>query len=327
MIAKWLPVIISAGAAVMFLFISQAAWPAADITGASNSKVARSSKAVPAPAADALRARITRLAQAASSGNAKQMSSFWLPDGIYIDTAGGQMRGRDSIARRFGEALRLAGRWKVVIEPQTVRPIADNAAWIEGVVRRQTAYGLMPSTRFTMLMEKRDGDWFIASATETDIATHNIEDRLSMLNWLVGEWVAERDGTRVNMVASWAGNRSFLVCDFVVDVPGEPKQHDRQVIGWDPTSQEIVSWSFDANGGFGHGIWSRRGRQWLVESEGVDETGARTAAINIISAESKDSFSWQSVDRSVNGVPIPDSEPLTVRRIASKQTSSPGRRS
>jgi hypothetical protein len=95
---------------------------------------------------------------------------------------------------------------------------------------------------------------------------------------------------------------------------GSEELDSQQIIGWDPRREQIVSWIFDSRGGFGSGTWSRRDNQWLVDSEGVDPEGRSTSATNIIANKSPNSFSWQSVNRIIEGESLSDTAPLTINR-------------
>jgi hypothetical protein len=51
-----------------------------------------------------------------------------------------------------------------------------------------------------------------------------------------------------------------------------------QIIGWDPLEERIRSWTFDGEGGFGEGTWTREGDRWLLRETGVAPDGTRTSA-------------------------------------------------
>jgi hypothetical protein len=119
------------------------------------------------------------------------------------------------------------------------------------------------------------------------------------------------------MKAEWAANNKFINCKYEVKLgPDAPIVESRQVIGWDPRINQPVSWHFDSTGGFGHGDWSNEKGQWIVQAVGVDREGNTTVATDVLSAQSPESFSWQSINRSVDGFPYNDSAPLKVVRVS-----------
>lgn len=263
----------------------------------------------------AIRSVLTTLAEAASRSDAQKMASFFMIDGTYVDEDGQHTKGREEIRKRFLQGLTGMGKAVVQVHPATIKILGRDSAWVEGTSTRTTPIGIEPAARFTMLMQKQDGNWLVASATETPVVNKSASDHLNVLDWMVGRWVAEQGSTKVTMTADWTSSKNFIDCSYVVEQPGAPQKIDHQIIGWDPTRNQIVSWSFSSAGGFGYGSWSRRGKEWVVAAEAVDQAGARTASTNVVTLEDPNKFSWQSTGRIVNGTPVPDTEPVTVQRV------------
>ncbi|HEY9786908.1 MAG TPA: nuclear transport factor 2 family protein [Candidatus Obscuribacterales bacterium] len=269
-----------------------------------------------APLEAAIRAQLTALAAAASAGDAERMAALWAIDGVYVDEDGIATHGRDSIHDRFATARARVPKVNLKLMPSTIKAVSPDVIWAEGTTVRETPAGPEATTRFTMLFQKRDGNWVISSATETALLSQPTSDHLSPLSWLIGDWTAQRGDAKVQMTADWAGKgKNFITCKFLSEEPGKPEKKDMQVIGWDPTIGKIVSWHFDSQGGFGYGTWEKKGNQWVVKTEGVEQTGTRTYATNLISLEGDGKFSWQSIARNVNGTPVPDTEVLAVQRV------------
>lgn len=287
----------------------------AEKTDAGSRKLAKSAK-TPSPTSDesAIRDRIAALATAAASGDVAKMASLWLPDGSYVDEDGTQTRSRQSIQERFAAVRDGNRKVNIAVNPTLIKLLGADAAWVEGTVSRQTSLSMEPSTRFTMLLQKNDGNWMISSATETAITNKSAADHLGMLDWLIGEWSSQHGDGKVKMTAEWTANKAFILCKFRLEPPQGGAKLDSQVIGWDPTREQIVSWHFDSNGSFGYGSWSKRGKQWIVHAEGVEQSGSRTNATNLMSMEDRNKFSWQSVGRTIDGVPVGDTQPLVVQR-------------
>ncbi len=259
-------------------------------------------------------ALLSALSSAASIQDAQKMAALWTSDGLYVDTDGTETRGRQALAEKFAAAQAGLPKASIVLHPSTVKFPGLEAAWVEGTATRQTSTGTEPSARFSMLLQKQSGTWLISSATETLIASKSTTDQLDKLSWLLGEWTAQQGAAKVKLTADWTGNKSFILCKYLVNKAGEPDKTDTQIIGWDPSKEQIVSWHFDDNGGFGYGSWSKRGKQWVISTEGVEQSGSRTAALNILSIEDQNKFSWQSVNRVIDGTTVPDTDPLTVQR-------------
>lgn len=257
---------------------------------------------------------LNALSSAASNQDAEKMAALWSVDGFYVDSDGVETKGRLAVKERFAGALAGKPKATVALSASAIKFLAPDAAWVEGTATRQATSGMEPSTRFTMLLQKSGSGWAISSATETPITSKNVSDQLAKLSWLLGEWTAKQGDGKLTMTADWTGNKSFILMKFVVSKPGEADKHDTQVIGWDPSKEQVVSWHFDDNGGFGYGSWSKRGKQWVISTEGVEQTGGRTSALNILSVADQDHFTWQSVNRAVDGLSVPDTGTLTVQR-------------
>ena len=58
----------------------------------------------------------------------------------------------------------------------------------------------------------------------------------------------------------------FLIRTIVEQSDGQVSRAGTQIIGWDPRSEHIRSWDFNADGSFGDGTWSKNGGDWLVKS-------------------------------------------------------------
>jgi uncharacterized protein (TIGR02246 family) len=253
-----------------------------------------------------------------ASGNASSVSALWTENGTYIDEDGNVFRGRSALEKRFGSVFNESGKQQFELTPEKISFLSDNVAISEGTVLKKEGTESKPQTRFTLVFQNQDGTWLISQATETPItpleSTQSTE-ALKDLDWLIGSWKAERNGSSVRMTAEWAANKRFIHCTYEIQKPGEPLQKDIQIIGYDPTKDELVSWHFDSTGGFGYGSWYKRDNQWMIESTGVESDGRTSRAINIIQSLEPNTFSWQSVNRSVDGMAFADTNELKVQRV------------
>jgi hypothetical protein len=84
-------------------------------------------------------------------------------------------------------------------------------------------------------------------------------DALRELAWLEGKWVDDSKDTPVVWTFRWSRERSFLIRSFSIQGGEEERLLGTQLIGWDARSQEIRSWTFNSDGSFGDGVWSKVG--------------------------------------------------------------------
>lgn len=137
---------------------------------------------------------------------------------------------------------------------------------------------------------------------------------LDELEWLIGNWIDEGEGSTIHTRCAWAKNRKFLTRSFAVTIEGEPSLEGTQVIGWDPIAQRIRSWTFDSEGGFGEAYWLRDGSRWLVKTKFVLATGERASCVNVITYVDPDTLRWQSIAREIDGEVLPNVPEATIVR-------------
>lgn len=258
----------------------------------------------------AIQAHIAQLGKTVASGNSKGLAELWSEDCIFVDEDGAQTKGRTNLEKRFATIFAARGGQEIELSAENIAFPAPNVALVCGTVVRKGTN--RPTTRFNFTLTKTNTGWLIATASEVPISLKTSNDHLKELEWLIGSWHAEGNNTKVDFRAEWAPRKNFIVCSFHTTEAGD-EHFDRQIIGWDPREQKFVSWTFDSSGGFGFGSWSRLGKKWMIDSAGVMPDGSSTAAVNIL-AEAEDEFTWQSINRSVDGIALADTNTLKVRK-------------
>ena len=159
---------------------------------------------------------------------------------------------------------------------------------------------------YSVVYARQDGKWLTASARDLPDDTPTPEEQLKQLQWMIGEWVDESPEAVVVTSYRWTDNQCYILSEFKVQIGGRPLMTGTQRIGWDPLAKKIRSWVFDSEGGFGEGIWTREGNQWIVKMTGVTRDGKIASATNITTRVSHDRMTWQQRDRIVGGEKTPD---------------------
>jgi ketosteroid isomerase-like protein len=271
------------------------------------------------PAGDeaAIRAQLSSLSKELENGDAVGLGFLWTIDGTYIDDGGQETKGRPDLIKRFLSLFKDNGKMLFDLVPENIRLLSNNVGYCEGTVKRKEGQKAVPETRFSMVFVKQDGNWLISSATETPIVSEEptAHETLTDLSWLLGSWKAERDGGSVRLNADWTPNKNFIRCEYAVSKPNQLPTIDIQIIGWDPRKRQIVSWSFDSSGGFGSASWYRENSKWVVDSTAVERDGSTSRAINVLEPTGTNGFTWQSVNRSVDGIALGETAPLKVERV------------
>ncbi len=119
---------------------------------------------------------------------------------------------------------------------------------------------------------------------------------------------------------TWTKNKTFLSYAFKASAPGMDDLEGTQVIGWDPAADTIRSWMFDSDGGFGEGIWSKKGNSWIVKFSQVLPDGRKASATNIYTLINANTFTWKSIGRKVGEDFLPNVEEV---KIVRKTASTP----
>jgi uncharacterized protein (TIGR02246 family) len=274
-----------------------------------------------APAANdeqAIRQAVAAYAAAFNKGDMAALAAVWAPDAEYVDEAGTITKGRDAIVKQFKQFFTDLKGSKMALKVTNIRILKGDVALQDGLSTLTGPDGSVTEGRFTAVWFKTDGKWQLRSARDlpgeaTD--TPGAAGALKALQWLIGDWEGEKGGVTVS--ARWAMNQAFLQVEYKVkETNGELAV--MQLIGFDPLTGQIKSWTFDSHGGYGEGLWERDGNSWVAETAGVLPNGQIGTAVNVIRYLDDKSIQFQTRDREVGGQPIPDGEVKLVRKAAAK---------
>lgn len=253
----------------------------------------------------------------AFSAQGKDAGLLFAENAVHIDQVGDEIRGRAALQARFDEHLKTSTA-TIRLHPESITFPAENVSLVVGEVSRKQDAKDLPTTRFSMVLVKTNASWLINQVTETAMQAAQMESQLQQLDWLIGNWSTDKAGSSAEMKVEWSPQgKKFITSKYTLNKSGQPPQIDSHVIGWDPQRRCIVSWHFDSNGGFGTGIWSKQPNEntWTVDFTGVSGDASNMSANNTFSQKSSDEFVWQSIHRSVDGVAVADTDPITVHRI------------
>lgn len=311
------------------IFVFAATW--ASITGLSapawaqgeaKSKPTAAPAAAAAAPADAARAAdreavaavMQAFAKTFVTRDAQALSSHWTEEGEYENDAGVMVRGRDVLAKAFETFFAKTPEVSVQLRTDGVRFLSRDTAICEGNVSVKKGPVATPvKARFTAVVAREDGQWRLAKLSETTVDELSIED----LEWLIGEWRSgDGAGAEVHTTYSWSPTKKFIYVDFTVKEKGLSLA-GRQIIGVDPASGQFHSWTFGADGGVGQAKWTRDDDHWVLDSAGTLADGRMLDETNILRRINQDTFTWQSIARSLEGQEFPDLQPVKVSRVKS----------
>jgi uncharacterized protein (TIGR02246 family) len=238
--------------------------------------------------------------EAYDRGDAKALASFYAEDVDYIDEDGVETKGRGKMEELFTEYFHASPGAKIAITIEAVKQLAPDVQVNRGVATVTVPDGLTTSTRYVAVLAKKNDSWKICQVTETATPAPSASSQLQSLKWLIGNWENKDADQTVETKVEWAGDNNFLVRTF--KLKGEEAETDGwEIVGWDPDCQQIRSWIFDSNGGFGESSWSYDGGHWLIRASNVLPDGSRSTAENLLTKIDDSKFTWESRNRTLDG--------------------------
>jgi uncharacterized protein (TIGR02246 family) len=261
----------------------------------------------------AIQQAVAAYADACNKGDLAAVTAFWAADAEYIDEKGTVSKGRDAISALFKQYLAELKGGKLEFKITSIRPLTADVAMQDGKSIVTRADGSVDEGHFTAVWFKKDGKWLLRSARDLPdegAAEVGAAGALKQLQWLVGDWQAEKGNIRVSV--RWALNRAFLMTEYIVK-DSEGDMQVNQLTGFDPLTGQIKSWTFDSRGGYGEGLWNKEGNTWVAETAGVLPNGQTGTAVNVIRYVDDQHMVFQARDREIGGQPIPDSEVKLMR--------------
>jgi uncharacterized protein (TIGR02246 family) len=260
---------------------------------------------------EAVRTASAELSAAVERGDAKALANLWTEEGEYIGGDGTTIRGRSAIETAYARHFAKDPRIKLELSIDSIRFVSRDSAIVEGHAQSQKGKANQPSSsRYSLLRVRENGNWLIAVLREWPDEGITLRD----MDWLIGTWTARTDGGEVRSTYEWDETKKFIRCRFTV------KNKDNavsgtQYIGRDPRTGNLRSWLFESEGGFGNAEWSWDGKRWIQDATGVQADGDELTSTNILTPIDKDSFTWQSIDRTENGEAMPNIPPVKVTRV------------
>ena len=255
--------------------------------------------------------------EAFDRGDAKALASFYAEDVDYIDQDGVEVKGRGEMEKLFIENFQANPGAKIAINIEEVKQLTPDVQVNCGVATVTPTNGTAESTRYEAILVKKADRWQISQLTQTAAPAPSASSQLQALKWLIGSWENKDADQTVESKVEWAGDNNFLVRTF--KVRGEADTDGWEIVGWDPDRQQIRSWIFDSNGGFGESSWSYDDGHWLIRASNVLPDGSRSTAENVLTRIDDDQFTWESQNRTLDG----ESQPAVPKVVVHRATSIP----
>jgi len=248
--------------------------------------------------------------------DAKALAAHWSPEAVYIGRVNGKsVTGREAIGKEFATLFDEQKDAKLDVAVESIDFVSPSVALEQGVATLIFSEGEPASTSYSAVHVKREGKWLIDRVSEEAIRiTPAHYEQLKDLGWMIGQWVDQAGEDIVTTECHWSRNNNFIIRSFTVSVAGDIDMAGMQIVGWDPARKQIRSWVFDSDGGFVEGSWQRNGKQWIVNSTATLPDGKRASFTSIFKPLNDDSFTWQKVNRIVDGEILPNIDEVVIVR-------------
>jgi uncharacterized protein (TIGR02246 family) len=252
-----------------------------------------------------------------AKADVKAMADFFTDDADYTTAEGQGFSGRAEIEEAIRAGLAANRGGKLTISVDTVRLLGPETAVEKGTTTTTAKNGEESSELYTAIHIKKDGKWKISQLIESPVPDATPHEHLTELDWLVGDWqeADKEQDLKISSQYNWARGGNFLTRNITVKKGGEVTLEGWQIIGWDPVEERIRTWTFDGEGGFSDGYFTREGDRWLLKETGVTPDGDRTSAENTFTKVSDDRFTWESNNRTLDGEPQPSIDRIEVSRV------------
>jgi uncharacterized protein (TIGR02246 family) len=266
----------------------------------------------------AIRATADDFVKAFDAGDAKAIGALWAPDAEYTDESGQTLQGRAAIEKEYVELFKEHRGATMTVAIESVRFLGPDIAIEKGVAKvKSPPQNAETAARYTVVHARRDGKWSMVVGRDSPYVSASNEDYLKDLDWLIGDWAPEAKDRPLRLHFEWMAQKNFIKNTYMLTKEGQAELTGGQIIGWNPKLARIVSWHFDAQGGFGNDVWIKEGSKWVIEASGTFRDGSESAAINILTPIDGKSFTWQSIKRTLDGVSLPDMPPVKIVRVSS----------
>lgn len=276
-----------------------------------------------APAAAAVDARDAAVRQAAADyaacfneRNFAAIATQWTEHAELVEGEG-RLVGRANIVRSITAWLERHPQAKLEIAVDDVAFPAAAVARVSGRMTFTARPGAKPVvSRFASLRVLEDGAWRLAESVVRPSQAAVLDE----LEWLVGTWRHDggNAGDRVEAIFSRPIGDACIVGRTTIKPKTGTNREIMQIIHADRATGLVRTWIFDSTGARAEGVIEADGasfHQSLVGTPAETAAGSVARWVQVIAPTGADGFTLHAIDRSVDGVALPDGAPMNFRKV------------
>lgn len=263
-----------------------------------------------------LASRATEFVASYNQGDSAALAGHFVPDGEIVLADGTVIAGRDEIQEFYDAVFADEHDPKAALEAGSVRFVTPGIAVEDGTFHVTLPGGEIVSHFYTAIqVQQDDGGWLTARIRDEIEDQAPASEKLIALEWLVGDWLIERDGTRTFLSFDWSEDGPFIDGRALTEMAEEESTASTYRIGWNSKRKGFVSWAFDAEGGFLTADWTETVDGWLLRARGVTADGETNQATQVLAPDpGQQSFVWNTRDQVIGGELQPDATTRVVKR-------------
>ncbi|MEI6241039.1 MAG: nuclear transport factor 2 family protein [Planctomycetia bacterium] len=272
-----------------------------------------------AAAADGVEADLRKASAAYADAYNKRdyqaLAAQWTERAELVE-GGARVVGRDAIVASIRRWLEIHPQAALAVTVDAVEPVAGPLARVRGTLAFTKKPGAKPVvTPFESLRVLEDGAWRLAESIVAPSHAAALDD----LDWLVGIWRATdtQAGTTVTATFDKALGGHLIAGGMKIVPKSGATLESFEVIHADRETGQVRSWLFDSTGARAEGVFSADGTGFSRTFVGTPAAGSgagRAVWTQVIVPGGEGRFTLQSIERSLDGQPLPDNPPLHFRR-------------
>ena len=263
----------------------------------------------------AIRKVIESYTDAFNNADANRLASHWAEAGQLVTSEGTVIQGQQALTEAFANYFTQNPGVQLELVGVSLNVMSPHVAVETGTARTLKPDQAPEESTYEAVHVKSATGWKMDSVREFPAAptVPSHYEQLASLEWMVGTWGNDDDGSQIESSCRWTTNRNYLARTFRV-IDDRVDFEGTQIIGWDPQAQAIRSWVFDSDGGFGAGRWQQNGNRWTVQTIHHLPDGRRGTATNTYELVDNNTVRFASTARVVDGELLPSIDPVEISR-------------
>lgn len=253
----------------------------------------------------------TAYAEAYNARNYAALADQWVEQAELIE-GGSRVVGRDEIMASIKGWLDKHAGATIQIDVEQVDVVAASLARVAGVIQFSPSRDEPPiASRFSSLRVLEGGVWRLAESVVAPSHAAALHD----LGWLIGSWQATDDktGMTVDLVVESVAGGFALVGRTLMRSKSGAIREAIEVIHADRDDGLIRTSIVDSLGAHAEGVIESDGttvNRVLTGVPGDAVAGSRVQYVQALTPGGEGKFTLHSIERSIDGRPVPDGPPL-----------------